>query len=561
MTAEPRFHSLSSFRTLLGGELAARGWRLAAVLGLSLAASALALLPPWLAKLLVDDGLVGRRMDLVALYCALMIAAALAGMIVGAGNRWHYLTLSGEILFSLRERVLAHLRRLPPDFVARRGAGEVLSRLDGDVAEIQRFAVDSLLAAVNAVLVLAGMVAMMALIAPVLMLPALVLLPLQVMLARRLRPRVEAMTRAVRQRNGEQSGYLVEALRTVKLTAAMGAEAREAERFAGLNRRYLSELRRAEMLGMAAAGLPALCNGLAAAGVFLLGGGMVTEGALSLGSLLAFSLYLGRAGGPVNTLTGLILAQRRARVSLERIGEILGRRPAVEAPAHPRRLPADARGTVELHGVAFAHPGGEAVLSGASAHFPAGGKTGIVGTSGAGKSTLIDLLHRHYDPDAGAIRLDGIDLRHLDPAELRRRVAVVDQEPALVAGTVADNIRLAAPEASDQAVAEAARRAELGGLPLDRPIGEGGVALSGGERQRVAIARALLRDPLVLILDEAASAVDVGTCRRIARTIDTLFAGRTRIVISHHPEMLERADAVLELGGGRLTPRRAEPAA
>jgi len=550
-----------TLNTRMIGLLAARRWRLAVVLGLSLLASGLALAPPWLAKLLVDDGLIGRRMDLVGLYCALMLGTSLVSMAVSAGNRWHYLSLSGEILFALREQVLAHLRRLPPDFVARRGTGDILSRIDGDVAEIQRFTVDSLLAAVNATLVLIGLLTVMAAISPLLMVPALVLLPLQIIVARRLRPRVEAMTRKLRESNGEISRYLVETLRTLKLISVMGGAERDQARFAGLNRSYLNELRRTELFAQTAGGLPALFNGLAAAAVFLLGGRMILEGSLSLGALLAFSLYLGRAAGPANTLTGLILAQRRARVSLLRVAEILDQPPGVEPPARPRPLPSDAKGEISLCRVGFGYPGGKPILNNVSAEFRAGSKIGIVGASGVGKSTLIDLLHRHYDPCDGSILLDGIDLRDLDTAVLRQSIAVVDQDTMLVSGSVADNIRLASPDASDAAIAEAARLAGLEGLGLTRIIGEGGISLSGGERQRVSIARALLRRPLVLILDEATSALDLGASRRISAAIDTLFGDRTRIVISHHPETLSGADIVLELSGQGLVPHASEPAA
>ena len=541
--------------------LAARRWRLAVVLVLSLLASGLALASPWLAKLLVDDGLIGRRMDLVALYCALMLATSLLSMAVGAGNRWHYLSLSGEILFALRERVLAHLRRLPPDFVARRGTGDILSRMDGDVAEVQRFSVDSLLTAVNAVLVLIGLLAVMAAIAPILMIPAMVLLPLQIVVARRLRPRIEAMTRRLRERNGEISRYLVETLQSLKLITAMGGSERDHARFSSLNRSYLDDLRRTELFAQTAGGVPALFNGLAATAVFLLGGGMVLEGSLSLGALLAFSLYLGRAAGPVNTLTGLILAQRRARVSLQRVAEILDQPPGVMPPDQPIPLPEDARGEIRLSCIDFRYPGGVQVLNNVSAEFKAGCKIGIVGASGAGKSTLIDLLHRHYDPCRGFIHLDGVDLRHLDPDVLRQCIAVVDQDPVLISGSIQDNIRLASPDAPDEAVAEAIRLAGLDDLCSTRPIGEGGISLSGGQRQRVAIARAVLRAPLVLILDEATSALDLGASRKIAATIDTLFGDRTRIVISHHREALAGAHMILELTGQGLMLHTSESAA
>jgi ATP-binding cassette, subfamily B, bacterial len=534
---------------------------LALVLAASLASSALALAQPWLTKLLIDDGLIARRMDRVALFCGLILAGALLSMAAGAFNRWHYLTLSGRVLFTLREGLFAHLQRLPPTFFSRRATGDILSRIDGDVAEVQRFTVDTVLAAINAVLVLAGTLAVMAALSPRLMAPAFVLLPLQVVVIRRLRPRMESLTRRLRERNGELSGFLVHGLQSMKLVQAMGAEAREAQRFADLNRCYLSDLRRAELFAAVAGGIPGLLNGLAATAVFLIGGLLVMDDAMTVGALVAFTIYLGRAVGPVNTLLGLVLAQRRARVSLDRVMDILDERAAVENPAEPVPLPLDGEGAIRIEGVRFAYPGSAPVLDGIAAEIPARTKVGIVGASGIGKTTLIDLLHRHYDPSAGAILLDGIDLCRLELAELRRRVAVVAQDSPVVAGTIADNIRYARPDADDAEVAAAADLAEISHLGLGTPVGERGTTLSGGERQRLAIARALLQDPLVLILDEATSAVDGESGRRIQRAIDTLFADRTRIVISHHGDALDGAGLVLELTATALAPRPQESAA
>lgn len=534
--------------------------RLAAVLLLSLALSAVGLAQPWLTKLLIDDGLLAGRLDLVAWSCALLLAAALLSAGLGAVNRWHYVGLSGAVLFALRERLFRHLQRLPPTFYAARPAGDVLARLDGDVAELQRFAVDGVLAAVNAVLVLAGALAVMAWMSPGLTVLAFIVLPAQLLVLALLRPRIERLTRALRQRAGALTGFFVDNLAHMKLVQASRAEDRECRRLGALNRAYLDDLRRAELAGHAAAALPGLLGGVATAAVFLAGGAMVIEGAMTVGALVAFTAYLARASGPVNTLLGLWVGQKRARVSLERVLELLDRPAAVADPASPRDLPADARGSLIIEDVHFAY-GGQPVLEGAAALLPGGAKVGVVGVSGAGKSTLIDLLHRHYDPQAGRILLDGIDLRDLALDELRRRVAVVAQDAALMPGSVADNIRYAAPEADDGAVRRAAGMAQVDFADLDAPVGERGAALSGGQRQRLALARAILQDPLVLILDEATTGIDGEGERRIVEALDRLFADRTRIVVSHHARSLAGLDAVYVLENGRLHLRRLESAA
>lgn len=549
----------------LFGFVRPRAPRLGLVLLLSLAATGLGLAQPWLTKLVIDDGLLAGRMDLLAWFCGLLLALALLGAAVGALNRWHYLTLSGQILFALRESLFRHLQRLSPVFYARRAGGDLLARIDGDVAEIQRFAVDTVLAAVNAVLALCGALLLMLLLSPWLTLVAAVALPLQFLAVRLLRPRIERLARRVRERSGAVTAFLVERLALVKLAQAMGTGDRETARLTTLHQSYLGDLRRLELAGFAGASIPGLLNGLSAAAVFLAGGAMVIDGRLTIGTLIAFIAYLGRAAGPVNTLLGLYIAQRRARVSLERVMELLREPPAVRDPERPLALPPGGRGNIRIEAVSFGFSEARPLLEGAEAIIPAGVKLGLAGASGIGKSTLVDLLQRHYDPQAGRILLDGIDLRHLRLAELRRRIAVVAQDTLLVPGTIADNIRYAAPLASDAEVARAAEQAGLtaGEAALEQRVGERGGGLSGGERQRLAIARALLQNPLVLILDEATAAVDRAAERRIAATVDRLFAGRTRIVVSHHPDALADADAVLELEAGRLVPRRGrlEPAA
>ncbi|QPC42873.1 ABC transporter ATP-binding protein [Kaustia mangrovi] len=532
------------------------------VLCLSLLASALGLAQPYLTKLLIDRGLVAGDFSAIVTLALVMLGLAVVGAGIATLNRWHYVSVSGRILFAIRAHIYRHLQTLSPSYFTRTRSGDLMARLDGDIAEVQRFATDSALALVNGVIVLAGALTFMVLLSPLLSLIAFALLPLHVVFLRVVRPRIELSLRDLRAQASGLSSFFYDTLQAMKLIQSVGAERREAERLDGLQARYFGRLRHQQMLDQAASVIPGLFTLAGVALVFVAGGAMVIDKTMTLGTLIAFTGYLTRAVGPVNTLLGLYVALKRAQVSLDRVEEIRHARPDVCQPSAPEALPAGAGGTIELIGVSFAYPGEETqVLTDTSAVFPAGAKVAIAGLSGAGKSTLIDLLQRHYDPGAGRILLDGTDLGRLDLAALRRKVAVVSQETLLLSGSVAENLRYAAPEASDGEVRRAAEMAAVStfvdALPegYETELGTRGLRLSGGQRQRIAIARAILQDPLVLILDEATSGVDTETEEAVRRALDTVFSGRTRIVVGHRSTMAEDADLVFELVGGRLIAR------
>ncbi|PWC37692.1 ABC transporter ATP-binding protein [Azospirillum sp. TSO35-2] len=551
--------------------------RLAVCVALSLAGTGVGLVQPWLTKRIVDDGLTGGNARLLVLLTLGMLAAGLVSTLLSGVNRLVYTRASAGVLFAMREHVYGHLQSLPPRFYARWSAGDVLGRLDGDLAEVQRFAVDAPLSALNALLTLAGAVALMALIDPALTLVAFLLLPAQALFLHRTRPWVERNSRALRDAMAALTGFFVQRLSAMKLIQSLGAEGQEADRLATLNRDCLGQLLRQQMVGLVTGGVPGLLGSAGTAAVFLWGGLRVIDGDLSLGALIAFSAYLGRAAGPVQGLLGLIVGAQRARVSLDRVNQLLAEAPAVRPPARPV-TPEPGGGALSVDGVVFGYgpdgsgPNGSGlngpVLDRLCLTVPVGAKVGLLGPSGAGKSTLTDLLHRHYDPEQGRITLDGVDLRDLDPALLRRRVAVLGQDAPLLPGTIADNLRFGLTAAESAALdkdrlAEAVAAAQLAGwiagLPrgLDTPVGAWASALSGGQRQRIALARCLLRKPELLILDEPVSALDPVAAVRLIADVDRLFAGRTRLVISHRAEALAGCDAVYRLEQGRLFP---EPA-
>ncbi|MDG9779943.1 ABC transporter ATP-binding protein [Metapseudomonas otitidis] len=539
---------------------------IAVLLGLSLGASLLVLAQPWLTKTLIDEGLLAKDFGLLVQVAVAMIAVGLIGTALSGINRYLHTRLSGRILFALRDDLYRHLQQLSPAFYGRKRIGDILSRLDGDVAEIQRFAVDSLFSAVSSLIGLIGAVSLMLLLSWQLSLLLALLIPVEVLWLRWMRRKVEREVRSLRERSADVSSFLVETLPAMKFIQAAGQQAREARRLEGLGQGYMRQLLRVQVTEFFTHAVPGTLTSLSRACAFLIGGYWVIQGTWQLGALIAFSTYLGMAVGPVQSLLGLYVALQRMTVSLGRVMELQQEPVPVRPPVTPVPLP-DGPGTLRLEGVHFAHEQrAGAVLEGVDAEIPAGLKVAISGASGVGKSTLIDLLQRFYDPDQGRILLDGVDLRELDLLALRRRIAVVSQDIVLFRGTLAENLAYSAPDASREALERVVRLARLDGLVaalplgLDNPLGERGQQLSGGQKQRIAIARALLQAPLILVLDEATSAVDEATEREVIAAIDQLFAGRTRILISHRPSTLAEADLHLRLEQGRLRPLAAEVA-
>ena len=530
---------------------------IAGLLGLSVCASLLVLVQPWLTKQLIDDGLLARNFPVLATVAGLMIVAGLLGTALSGVNRYLHTRLSGRILFALRDDLYQHLQTLSPGFYGQRRIGDLMSRIDGDVAEIQRFSVDSLFSAVSSIIGLLVALGMLLALSWKLSLLALILIPLDVLWLRWMRRKVERDVRQLRERSADVSSFMVETLPVMKFIQSAGQQQREAKRLETLGQGYMSQLLRLQVTEFFTQAVPGTLTSLSRACVFLIGGYWVVQGTWQLGALIAFSTYLGMAIGPVQSLLGLYVAIQRMTVSLGRVMELRGEQPAVLSPSNPKPLPDE--GDLRFEAVHFSHPGRPSTLNGINAHIPYGSKVALSGGSGVGKSTLVDLLQRHHDPQSGRVLLGGVDLRELDLLELRRRIAVVSQDIVLFRGSLADNLAYAVPGASREAVAAVARLAQLDSLiadlpeGLDSPLGERGQQLSGGQKQRIAIARALLQDPLILVLDEATSAVDEATEREVIEAIDRLFARRTRILISHRPSTLANADLCLHLQGGQLT--------
>jgi len=546
----------SDVRRLLG-YIAPYWRRLVLVLVLSLIGTGLSLLLPYLTRILIDRALLGRDTGALVRVVLAFAAITIASFALNVVSGLRYTRVSAEILFDMRLTLFRHLQQLSPRFFARMPLGQIASRINSDIGEIQRVAAEVALSWVGSVVFLVGAVAILIALDPLLFAVSLAVLPLSVVALVRYRRRLEDSIAAVRDRSAGIGTFLIEALQGMRLVVTHNAQEREAARFRERNDAFIDSLMHMRRLTYLSGGVPGLLLALGTGAVFLVGGWRVIDGRITMGTLVAFVAYQMRLLGPVQGLMGLYASVATARVSLRRVHEILDTPPEVSEAAGASPL-SSARGEVVLDDVTFTFDRGASVLDRASLTIRAGERVAIVGASGGGKSTIADLLVRQLDPAGGRVLLDGRDLRDLRLADVRRHVVVVEQDPFIFNTTVADNVRYARPEASAADVAAAARAAGLAELldrlpqGIDTPVGERGRALSAGERQRVAIARAFLADPAVLVLDEATAAIDPATEAQVMAGYEAVMRGRTTIVISHRLQPARQADRVVVLNQGRI---------
>ncbi len=530
--------------------------RLAFVLVLSLTGTALSLVLPWLSKALVDDALLARDVSALLRIVALFAGLTLASFLLNVASGLRYTRISAEILFDMRLALYRHLQRLSPRFWAAMPLGQIVSRINSDIGEIQRVIAEVALAWIGNIVFLTGTVVLLAVLDLRLFLVSLVVLPPAIWALVRYRRRLEGEVAVLRERSAGIGTFLIETLQGVRLVVGANAQEREATRFRAHNDGFIDALMSMRRLTYLSGGLPGLLLSAGSAIVFLYGGARVIDGSLTMGTLVAFIAYQMRLLGPVQGLMGLYASLATARVSLRRVNELLDVRAEVVETDDAAPLPA-ARGHLTLEDASFSFGRG-AVLRGVSLDIRPGEIVAIAGSSGGGKSTIADLLARQLDPDAGRVLLDGHDLRALRLEDVRRHVAVVEQEPFVMNASLRENVRYARPDATDAEIEAACRAAGLADLierlpdGLETHVGERGRALSAGERQRLAIARAFLADPVVLVLDEATGALDAPTEAQVIRGYEAVMRGRTTIVITHRAALALRADRVVVLDDGRI---------
>jgi ATP-binding cassette subfamily B protein len=531
--------------------------RLVLVLLVGIASTGFGLLQPYISKLLIDDALLKHNLRMLLIVSGLMFGVTVLGFVLNILSSYQYVRVSASVLFDMRVALYRHLQTLSPRFWASRKLGDVVSRINNDIAEVQRVASDSLLSVLSNVVFLIGSTAIMVALSPRLFLVSVAAIPASIWALQHYQHRLAARVRAVRERSSDIGSFLLETLLGIRLVVSAQAESREVERFRARNQSFLDALMRMQLTAFMSGAVPGTILTLSTAAFFLYGGKLVIDGKLSTGSLVALIAYHLRLLSPVQNLMSLYSSLVTGGVSLSRVWELFDTR--AEITDRPGAKPiGNVQGAIEFDRVSFGY-GGDAVLEDLSFRVAPGTICAILGPSGAGKSTLADLLVRFYDPDAGAIRIDGRDLRDLPLADLRHAVMLLDQAPYLFHASVWENIAYARPDASDAEIVSAAQAASVHERILALPegystiIAERGQTLSAGERQRIALARALLADPKVLILDEPTSALDEANERAIAETLVRVAQGRTAILITHRATLARIAHQTILLDPAKAT--------
>ena len=512
---------------------------------------------PLMVKNAIDHGVLTRNRATLLIWLGALLAVGLLEMSAGAVRHLYAIRNRARSDARVRDAIFAHALRLDASYHDRVGPGELMSRASSDSEQVARM-MDSIGHTIGYVLTVFAVAIVLLVIDWQLALIVLIPLPLISLAGWAYSGRYHARTERLQASWGAAATLVEETIAGIRVVKGIGAGRPLAGDFRARSSQIVD--RALDIARLDAVFMPTLeflpMLGLLA--VLWLGGRRVINGDLSLGSFVAFNAYVAMLVWPLRVLGQRVTTLQKAVGASARISEVLEAEPKLREPRHPIKLDEPVRGDVRLAGVRFGHEDGHPVLDGLDLHLAPGESLALVGPTGSGKSTIAGLLARLYDPDEGAVLLDGHNVRDLALGDVRKAVALVFEETFLFTDTVKENIRFARPNADDDAVARAAELAGAAEFVADLPdgyetvLGERGFSLSGGQRQRIAIARAILADPAVLVLDDATSAVDATKEHEIRAALTTVMERRTTLVIAHRPATIALADRVAVLDGGRI---------
>lgn len=498
----------------------------------------------------------GGMMQLLGVFLGIVVAQGIASV----GHEYLLAWVSQHLVADFRQHVFRHLQGLSLNFFAKRRTGELLSRLMNDIGLIRNAVTDIPIDMVKQTVTFIGGVGFLLTMNWRLCLLILLLLPVLVLIAKLFGRRLKKLATAIQDETAGLSTIAEEVLAGIRIVKSFVQTTREERRFTTTMHRSVEiALRRAAVLAIF---VPTITFFTFAAGAAVLwyGGTQVIDGQVTPGDLFAFVLFAGILIGPFGAAARVFAQVKEAQGAMERVFEIVDTEPEVKEQANPVVL-TSVRGHIRADRVSFHYDNRQPVLHEVGFEANPGDLVALVGPTGAGKTTIINLLHRFYDPTAGAITLDGHDLRTIQIESLYRQIALVPQETVLFGGTILDNIRYGKTDASQDEIFAASKAALADEFIVKLPdgyntiVGEKGVNLSGGQRQRLAIARAILKNPRILLLDEATSALDTESERLVQEALDRLMANRTTFVVAHRLTTVQRADQILVFDKGGIVER------
>jgi ATP-binding cassette subfamily B protein len=537
-------------------------WQLTIVTAIIVASSLVGLASPFLLRAVIDKALPERNLQLLAWLVIAMVAVAAVSSGLGVIQTWISTKMGQHVMHGLRTSVFTHLQRQSIAFFTRTRTGEVQSRIQNDIGGMESVVTSTATSIASNLTTAVGTSVAMVALSWRLSLISLVVMPPAVYLTRKVAKMRRAITSQQQRELADLNVTIEEGLSIngIQLAKTMGTGPALIRRFSDSSARLIDLELRSQLAGRWRMASLSIIFAAIPAVIYLAAGLPVTAGAISIGTLIAFTTLQNGLFRPITGLLGTSVSVISSLALFARIFEYLDLPVEVDDPARPVHIdPATVTGHVTFDSVGFTYPGADRqALAGIDLDVPAGSTLALVGETGSGKTTLGSLVARLYDPTAGAVRIDGIDLRDLRLADLAAIVGVVSQETYLLHTTVRENLRYAKPDAADAEIEQAAKAAQIhdliAGLPdgYDTMVGSRGHRFSGGEKQRIAIARTLLRDPRVLVLDEATSALDTETERAVQQAFDALARGRTTITIAHRLSTVRDADQIVVLDHGRI---------
>lgn len=531
--------------------------RLFAAIACMALSSIMAVLPPWLLKNIVDDVLIRKDLFMLNFLALGIVLIYLCKAVFSYGQTYLMNWVGQKVIMDIRVQLYDHMQKMSFRYLYKSRIGDLISRITNDVMILQNLVTNVIIDLVVQSITFVAVIIFLLILNWRLAVITFVVLPITAYVLNVASKKLRVVGYEIQEELGRVVAIAQEALSAIRIVRSFATEDEELDKFKGQNKSNFRALMHGMQIHAFLEGAVEVILIGALALILWIGGRDVVAGRATPGELIAFIGYLGLLVQPVRVLSKVVSGVQRGLAAADRIFEVLNVSTEVRPPRSPVVLK-DVKGMIDFDDIYFAYEDENWILRGINLHICPGEKVAIVGHTGAGKSTLVDLIPRFYDPNQGCVRIDGHDVRQLDLKTLRRHIGIVPQDPVLLKGSIAYNIVYGCPWASDEDIVEAAGRAGIldfvKSLPrgFDTEVGERGVTLSGGQRQRIAIARAIVRNPRILIMDEATSSLDSAMEQHIHESMQRAMEGRTSLIIAHRLSTVRNADRIIVLEKGEI---------